>query len=243
MFTSRAEFRLHLRIDNADRRLTPHGRRLGLIDDAAWAAYEAKMDRAGAFEKLLRGTKVELEAVPAELRESLRGDAEGLRGKSYAEMLKRPEVTVEGLWPVLRGIVAGVPELSAWVEIPLVTMEPSRMGHPDLRLPTWVRNEMKTVETEIKYAGYLEQQRKSMAKLKRDEERVIPEWFDYAACSGLSREMIEKLGKVRPRTLGQASRMQGVTPAAVSLVNCFIEIQGKRQVLPDGRPARAAVTS
>ena len=231
MFTSRAEFRLHLRIDNADRRLTPHGRRLGLIDDAAWAAYEAKMARAAAFEKLLRGAKVELEAVPAELRETLRGDADGLRGKSYAEMLKRPEVTVEGLWPVLAGLMKDVAELSAWVET------------SNSRLPAWVRNEMKTVETEIKYAGYLEQQRKSMAKLKRDEERVIPEWFDYAACSGLSREMIEKLGKVRPRTLGQASRMQGVTPAAVSLVNCFIEIQGKRQVLPDGRPARATVTS
>ena len=88
---------------------------------------------------------------------------------------------------------------------------------------------MKTVETEIKYAGYLEQQKKTMEKLKRDEEKVIPVWFDYAACSGLSREMVETLGRVRPRTLGQASRIQGVTPAAVSLVNCYIEIQGKRQ--------------
>jgi tRNA uridine 5-carboxymethylaminomethyl modification enzyme len=97
------------------------------------------------------------------------------------------------------------------------------------RLPAWVRNEMKTVETEIKFAGYLEQQKKSMEKLRRAEERVIPAWFDYAACSGLSREMVEKLGRVRPRTLGQASRIQGVTPAAVSLVNCYIEIQAKRQ--------------
>jgi tRNA uridine 5-carboxymethylaminomethyl modification enzyme len=104
------------------------------------------------------------------------------------------------------------------------------LDHPDSgRLPAWVRNEMKTVETEIKYAGYLEQQKKVMEKLKRDEARVIPEWFDYAACSGLSREMVEKLGKVRPRTLGQASRIQGVTPAAVSLVNCFIAIQARRQ--------------
>jgi tRNA uridine 5-carboxymethylaminomethyl modification enzyme len=97
------------------------------------------------------------------------------------------------------------------------------------RLPAWVRNEMKTVETEIKYAGYLEQQKKSMARLKRAEQRVIPAEFDYAACSGLSREMVEKLGKVRPRTLGQASRISGVTPAAVALVNCFIEIQARRQ--------------
>jgi tRNA uridine 5-carboxymethylaminomethyl modification enzyme len=96
-------------------------------------------------------------------------------------------------------------------------------------LPAWVRNEMKTVETEIKYAGYLEQQKRSMEKLKRDEGRAIPVWFDYAACSGLSKEMVEKLGRVRPQTLGQASRIAGVTPAAVALVNCYIEIQGKRR--------------
>jgi tRNA uridine 5-carboxymethylaminomethyl modification enzyme len=218
MFTSRAEFRLHLRIDNADRRLTPHGRRLGLIDDAAWAAYEAKMARAEAFERMLRRTKVEVEALPAGLVEVLRGDLSGLRMQTYAELLKRPEVTVEGLWPVLRGLVEGVAELRVWWR------EPAQA-----ELPAWVRNEMKTVETEIKYAGYLEQQKRSMEKLKRDEGRVIPPEFDYAACSGLSREMVEKLGKVRPRTLGQASRIQGVTPAAVSLVNCFIEIQARRQ--------------
>jgi tRNA uridine 5-carboxymethylaminomethyl modification enzyme len=241
MFTSRAEFRLHLRIDNADRRLTPHGRRLGLIDDAAWAAYEAKMARAAAFEKLLRGTKVDVEALPDSLKEVLRGEAD-LRGQSYAQMLKRPEVTVEGLWPVVRPLMEGVEELREWVTTPRsTTMRPSpNMGHPGLGLAAWVRNEMKTVETEIKYAGYLDQQKKVMEKLKRDEGRVIPAWFDYAACSGLSREMVETLGRVRPATLGQASRIQGVTPAAVSLVNCFIEIQGKKQVLPDERPARAA---
>jgi tRNA uridine 5-carboxymethylaminomethyl modification enzyme len=227
MFTSRAEFRLHLRIDNADRRLTPHGRRLGLIDDAAWAAYEAKMARAAAFDRLLM-TKVNVEALPGSLKDGLRGEAD-LRGQSYAQMLKRPEVTVEGLWPVLGGLMGNVRELAAWVGKPTSGEIPPDMGHPDSRLAAWVRNEMKTVETEIKYAGYLGQQKKVMEKLKRDEGRVIPAWFDYAACSGLSREMVETLGRVRPMTLGQASRIQGVTPAAVSLVNCFIEIQGKRQ--------------
>jgi len=255
MFTSRAEFRLHLRIDNADRRLTPHGRRLGLIDDRAWAAYEAKMARAAAFDGLLRRVKVDVDALPQSLREVLRGDVEGLRGQMIAQALKRPEVTVEILWPELMGAMRGVEELRDWVEAieatsgaredrddkttagpstaPLADASGSARDDNSLgvarALPAWVRNEMKSVETEIKYAGYLEQQRRQMEKLKRDEERVIPAWFDYTACSGLSREMVEKLGRVRPRTLGQASRIAGVTPAAVTLVNCFIEIQGKRQ--------------
>jgi tRNA uridine 5-carboxymethylaminomethyl modification enzyme len=236
MFTSRAEFRLHLRIDNADRRLTPHGRRLGLIDDAAWAAYEAKMARAAAFEKLLRKERVSesasqqvSEAARAEGGEAASERVNGLVGIPYAQALKRPEVTVEGLWPMLVPLMEKVAELREWVGEPALAELGRGTRTRDFRLPAWVRNEMKTVETEIKYAGYLEQQKKVMEKLKRDEGRVIPEWFDYAACSGLSREMVEKLGKVRPRTLGQASRIQGVTPAAVSLVNCFIAIQARRQ--------------
>ncbi len=243
MFTSRAEFRLHLRIDNADRRLTPHGRRLGLIDDAAWAAYEAKMVRAAAFQELLETTRVDVDALPVELKEKLTGDLSGLRVQTYAQMLKRPEVTVDALWPMLVGLMEGKVEPAVWVgamkggrashDSHLSAMKPREDGAPDsvagMRLPAWVRNEMKTVETEIKFAGYLEQQRKSMDKLKRAEGRVIPAWFDYAACSGLSREMVQTLGRVRPRTLGQASRIQGVTPAAVSLVNCYLEIQGKRR--------------
>lgn len=223
MFTSRAEFRLHLRIDNADRRLTPYGRRLGLIDDAAWAAYEAKQSRAAAFDQLLTKTRVDVDALPSALRESLRGDLSDLGTQTYAQMLKRPEATVESLWPVLASAMNGEPELAPWVAA--LPASPKN-GAP---LPAWVRNEMKTVETEIKYAGYLQQQRKSMERLKRDEQRAIPAWFDYAACSGLSREMVETLGRVRPRTLGQASRIQGVTPAAVTLVNCFLEIQARRR--------------
>jgi len=223
MFTSRAEFRLHLRIDNADRRLTPYGRRLGLIDDAAWAAYEAKQARAAVFEQLLTTSRVHVDALPPALAKTLRGDLSDLGAQTYAQMLKRPEVTVESLWPVLAGAMAAKSELAPWVA-----------GLPDsskndAQLPAWVRNEMKTVETEIKYAGYLQQQCKSMERLKRDEQRVIPTWFDYAACSGLSHEMVETLSRVRPRTLGQASRIQGVTPAAVTLVNCFLEIQTRRR--------------
>ena len=89
---------------------------------------------------------------------------------------------------------------------------------------------MKTVETEIKYAGYLDQQRRSIEKLRKAEKRAIPAWFDYAAVSGLSREMKEKLARVRPQTLGQASRIAGVTPAAVSLIHVYIEIQSRARV-------------
>jgi tRNA uridine 5-carboxymethylaminomethyl modification enzyme len=90
------------------------------------------------------------------------------------------------------------------------------------------------VETEIKYAGYLDQQRKSIEKLKRAEENVIPAWFDYTTVSGLSREMQEKLVRVRPQTIGQASRIPGVTPAAVTLIHVYIQIQGRQQAAASG---------
>jgi tRNA uridine 5-carboxymethylaminomethyl modification enzyme len=224
MFTSRAEFRLHLRIDNADRRLTPHGRRLGLIGDDAWAAYEAKMQRAAVLAETLERTKL-TDDEAAFLND--RAQAEGIalqqpfaKGDHVAQLLKRPSVTIEQLLPVLLPRTNGRTEWDPWI---------SAIAMAAPTLPAWVRNEMKTVETEIKFAGYLDQQRRSIDRLKRDEARVIPEWFDYTACSGLSREMVQTLGRVRPRTLGQASRIQGVTPAAVTLVNCYIEIQARRQ--------------
>jgi tRNA uridine 5-carboxymethylaminomethyl modification enzyme len=223
MFTSRAEFRLHLRIDNADRRLTPHGRRLGLIDDAAWADYEAKQARAAAFEKLLGTARVRGEELPAEFLARLDGDAASVSGQTFAQLLKRPEVVVEELAPLLRDRLASEGTVLAdWVA--------AMNSAGGLRLPAWVRNEMKTVETEIKYAGYLDQQRRSIEKMRKAEKRAIPEWFDYSAVSGLSTEMKQTLTRVRPQTLGQASRIAGVTPAAVSLIHVYIEIQGRTRV-------------
>jgi tRNA uridine 5-carboxymethylaminomethyl modification enzyme len=204
MFTSRAEFRLHLRIDNADRRLTPYGRRLRLIGDAAWAEYEAKQARAVALEKVLSTGKASGGDWPA--------------GQTWAQVLRRPEVTLSTLWPVLRE------QLRDEVFAPWVVA--AKDGH----LPAQERNELRSVETEIKYSGYLDQQKKAIEKLKKAEQRGIPEWFDYGQVSGLSREMQEKLTRVRPLTLGQASRIPGVTPAALTLVNVYIEIQGKRMV-------------
>jgi tRNA uridine 5-carboxymethylaminomethyl modification enzyme len=219
MFTSRAEFRLHLRIDNADRRLTRYGRRLGLINDQAWADYEAKQARAVAVEKLLGTRKADF----ARLAELLPETAVALgnaAGQTYAQLLKRPEITIDSLLPVLREEFAKAEEVTT-LFAPLLEANQTKL------LSAQVRNELKAIETEIKYAGYLDQQRKSIDKLKKAEGRTIPEWFDYAAVSGLSREMQEKLSKVRPQTLGQASRIPGVTPAALTLVNVYIEIQGK----------------
>jgi tRNA uridine 5-carboxymethylaminomethyl modification enzyme len=248
MFTSRAEFRLHLRIDNADSRLTPHGRRLGLIDDDAWAEYEAKQARAAAFEQVLGATRVRAEELPAELLARLDGDAAGVSGQTFAQFLKRPEVSVEEIAPLLRDRLANAgAEFNDWVSaMEVITADTKQNGRPShdahtsesmyrapdsvARLPAWVRNEMKTVETEIKYAGYLDQQRRSMEKMRKAEKRAIPGWFDYSAVSGLSSEMKQTLSRVRPQTLGQASRIAGVTPAAVSLIHVYIEIQGRERV-------------
>jgi tRNA uridine 5-carboxymethylaminomethyl modification enzyme len=220
MFTSRAEFRLHLRIDNADRRLTPYGRRLGLINDQAWADYEAKQARAVAVEKLLGTRKADFVRL-AELLPEMAAALGNAAGQSYAQLLKRPEITIELLLPVLREEFARAEEAPI-LFAPLLETNQTKL------MSAQVRNELKAIETEIKYAGYLDQQRKAIDKLKKAEGRMIPEWFDYTAVSGLSREMQEKLARVRPQTLGQASRISGVTPAALSLVNIYIEIQGKR---------------
>ena len=98
-----------------------------------------------------------------------------------------------------------------------------------VKISSALRNELKSLETEIKYAGYLDQQQRAIDRLKKAEQRRIPDWFDYRAVSGLSREMQEKLTHVIPQTLGQASRIPGVTPAAVSLIHVFIEIQARRR--------------
>jgi tRNA uridine 5-carboxymethylaminomethyl modification enzyme len=235
MFTSRAEFRLHLRIDNADRRLTPYGRRLGLIRDEAWADYEAKQARAVALEKLLAIKKVNPERLQA-LSPDLAAQLGNIAGQTYAQLLKRPEVTIDKLFPAIREQLAASEDnlFASWLQ-PGLSSRPNpeqREGEAEgpavSTLSAQVHNELKSVETEIKYSGYLDQQKKAIDKLKKAEERVIPEWFDYKNVSGLSREMQEKFTRVRPQTIGQASRIPGVTPAALSLINVYIEIQAKR---------------
>ena len=220
MFTSRAEFRLHLRIDNADRRLTPHGRRLGLIGNEAWAEYEQKQARMAELEVLLGTLKVS----PAQLASAGFGGLTATAGQTWAQLLKRPEVTIEPILRVLGETLDQDPlldELSAAVGVD------SEAGTETGA--TVLRNEARAVETEIKFAGYLDQQRKSIDKLKAAEAVVIPEWIEYGAMSGLSREMRETLEHVRPVTIGQASRIPGVTPAALSLVHISIKLQAARR--------------
>ena len=219
MFTSRAEFRLHLRIDNADRRLTPHGRRLGLINDEAWAEYEQKQSRMSALETLLTTRKVDPEKLAAA---GLR-DLSSITGQSWAQLLRRPEVGIGPVLAALRESLAADPQLSDLAHI----AEDAAVRRAQLH------NEARAVETEIKFAGYLDQQRKAIDKLKAAESVSIPDWIDYSIISGLSREMREKLERVRPGTIGQASRIPGVTPAALSLVHVSIRVQGSQRAEGD----------
>jgi len=241
MFTSRAEFRLHLRIDNADRRLTPHGRRVGLISDEAWQEFEAKQGRLEEIKQVLERTKVtaamagEIERAAVAAGENSRTgvsaphDLSSAVGQPLAQLLKRPEITVEQLAAVLRNLVPRFFERYSSSNSAPSAVEVSALDAVPVHLSSEIRNELKSVETEIKYAGYLDQQHRAIERLKKAEQRRIPDWFDYRAVSGLSREMQEKLGNVIPQTLGQASRIPGVTPAAVSLINVYIEIQARRR--------------
>jgi tRNA uridine 5-carboxymethylaminomethyl modification enzyme len=222
MFTSRAEFRLHLRIDNADRRLTPYGRRLGLIGDEAWAEYEQKQARMVALERLLLSAKPDSERLKSGGFSALTATA----GLTWAQLLKRPEVTVEPVLGALREAVAKEPLLAGYsAALTGQGLDPSAIA-----LPAVLRNEARAVETDIKFAGYLEQQKKSIEKMKAAESVAIPEWIDYRAISGLSREMREILERVRPVTIGQASRLPGVTPAALSLVHVSIRLQAAKRL-------------
>jgi tRNA uridine 5-carboxymethylaminomethyl modification enzyme len=171
MFTSRAEFRLHLRVDNADARLTPIGRKAGLVTDERWGLFVRKQ---GQKERLL-GT---------------------LAGHKNAHWLKRPEAKIEELIPWICDI----------------------LGED----PVW--GLLATVETEIKYSGYIGQQERQMERLKVAERRPIPAEFTFRGIPGLSREVRDKLEKVRPATLGQAARIPGVTPAAIAVLDCYLSL-------------------
>jgi tRNA uridine 5-carboxymethylaminomethyl modification enzyme len=169
MFTSRAEFRLHLRIDNADSRLTPLGRRAGLVTDKRWEVFSRKQRQKERLTKVLETHR-------------------------HGQWLKRPE--------------ASVAEISGWIR--------ETLGEEP------VPGLLNTVETEAKYSGYILQQERQMERLKHAERRRIPPEFGFAGIPGLSREIRDKLERVRPATLGQAARIPGITPAAIAVLDVYL---------------------
>jgi tRNA uridine 5-carboxymethylaminomethyl modification enzyme len=186
MFTSRAEYRLILREDNADLRLTAKGRELGLVDDERWAAFETKREAIAQEEQRLKSTWVrpgtaQGEAIAAHFGTPLTHEY------NLLNLLARPEIDYTGLMAITGG-GAEDPQVAEQVEI------------------------------KTKYAGYIDRQQDEIARLRASENTKLPIDIDYAAISGLSKEIQHKLGNSRPETLGQASRIPGVTPAAISLL-------------------------
>ena len=205
MFTSRAEYRLQLREDNADLRLTAMGRELGLVDDVRWAAFETKRERLELERQRLRSTWVRPATVPA-------ADAERLLGKALEheypleDLLRRPGVGFDAV-----SAVAAIGASSA----------DHRVSRETLRA-AWGRREADAVieqtEIAIKYAGYIDKQNEEIVRAASLEDLKLPEQLDYASVTALSFEARQILARHRPATLGQASRISGVTPAAVSLL-------------------------
>ncbi|MFZ2852587.1 MAG: tRNA uridine-5-carboxymethylaminomethyl(34) synthesis enzyme MnmG, partial [Rhodocyclaceae bacterium] len=207
MFTSRAEYRLSLREDNADLRLTEHGRRLGLVDDARWAAFSAKREAIAREQERLRSTWVHPSKVSAEEATRVLGKPIE-REYSLHDLLRRPDVDYATLSSLQAGIEApGGEPLDAQV--------------------------IEQVEIQAKYQGYIDRQLGEVAKSLANEEARLPDDFDYGLIGGLSKEVQQKLAQHRPQTIGQASRIQGITPAAVSMLLVYL----KRGVLnaPDDR--------
>ncbi len=199
MFTSRAEYRLILREDNADLRLTEKGRELGLVDDARWAVFEAKREGIAREEQRLKSTWVrpgtpQGDAVAARFGTPLTHEY------NLLNLLARPEIDYAGLVAVTGG------------------------GSEDVQVA-------EQVEIQTKYAGYIDRQQDEIARLRASENTRLPADIDYATISGLSKEITHKLSQARPETLGQASRIPGVTPAAISLLLIHLKKRGAGQSL------------
>ncbi|MDM4768473.1 tRNA uridine-5-carboxymethylaminomethyl(34) synthesis enzyme MnmG [Pelomonas sp. SE-A7] len=223
MFTSRAEFRLQLREDNADLRLTEAGRELGLVDDARWDAFNRKRDAVSRETEKLKSSFVHPGILPA-------ADAERLVGKAlereytFIDLLRRPGV--------------GYDTLAEVAAIARPEMRISRSALHEELGQTLADAVVELVETSIKYAGYINKQVEDVARAAHYEHLKLPEDLDYGQVSALSIEVRQKLSKHRPETLGQASRISGVTPAAISLL--LIHLKKGRFKGFDGAPSAAS---
>jgi len=194
MFTSRAEFRLNLRIDNADKRLTPVGRRIGLVSDEHWSLFQERSSRLDLLRRQLES--------PRQNAENPYYISRGVtlhRHPTLVTVLRRPEIRLEEL--IREGLVEGT----------------------NLR-----REDLMSIESEIKYEGYMKLQDRDVARMRKAEARRIPADLDYSSMAGLSHEMVEKLTRIRPESIAQASRIPGVTPASVSIVLFHIEMLRNR---------------
>jgi tRNA uridine 5-carboxymethylaminomethyl modification enzyme len=189
MFTSRAEYRLLLREDNADLRLTAIGYKLGLVDSDRWQAYQLKLDHIEQASQLIRN-----ERISGRDRDKIQKlNLEKINnGQSLYDLLKRPDITIEDL----KEVCTGLTEFSA--------------------------NALSQIQISVKYDGYIKRQKDQVAKFKKNEMVKIPVDFDYTKINSLSAEVVEKLCRIKPQTLGQASRIPGVTPAAITILSVLL---------------------
>jgi tRNA uridine 5-carboxymethylaminomethyl modification enzyme len=196
MFTSRSEFRLLLRIDNADRRLTPMGYSLGLISEPEYAQFKQKYGEVEGLREFLKNHRWNPSDIGGQnLGEKI--DVNSAKGATLEELLRRPGITLREFEPVLRAF-------NRWPSTDEVKQ---------------------SVEIEVRYEGYIQQQKRDVIKMQRLGARRIPADFDYWKVEGLNREIREKLSKVKPLNLAMAGRIPGVTPAAISILNIRLELR------------------
>jgi len=196
MFTSRAEHRLLLREDNADQRLTPIGRRLGLVDDSRWQRFSAKQEALAWIMSGLESIRVRPDAATKEIVEAMGGTIPQ-KAVSLKELLRQPELSIGSLTPL-------------WPE-----------------LADFDGEALEEAEIQAKYEGYLQRQQELVDRFEKMEKTVLPEDMVYTGIPGLSREVVEKLTRIQPRTLGQAGRISGITPAALSCLEIQLKKMGR----------------
>ena len=203
MFTSRAEYRLQLREDNADARLTEEGRQLGLVDDARWAAFNRKREAVSRETERLRSTWVHPGILPTAVSEAVLGKAIE-REYSLADLLRRPGVDFDG-----------VAQLAAVARPEVAVSRETLVAELGERLAAEV---VEQVQIATKYAGYIDKQIDEVERAQSQEQLPLPADLDYQQVTALSHEVRQKLARHRPQTLGQAARISGITPAAIALL-------------------------